>query len=211
MSFSTCYNTFFQCQENIDRKYLDTKKSLDAIKAEISSLNLKIVSKTSEIALIDTQLNANEHYHFMYKDLPDLHDVGAKRTDTIEGIILTQFGERTTQYVTTDPKRVEFNASGLHNYRISKETFMLLLNKFPLKIYEKTTGHTDNSALRFFSEINVSDYWNVEIFLVKTKTRWLVGFVPKDETKIYFCDVAKKELFVPDPSKPEDNPEVILI
>ena len=211
MSIFDCFFKKFKCEEEVIAAEKKCRKAKSVAVNDRTQTRRWITNLKREDNNLKKELWDAEHYSFMYEDLPDPHEIKESRTIDIRSVVRKQFGESPTQYVTSNPSKIEYNTTGLANWRIPKNTIEQLLVKHPIKLYNETEGYTDNSVLRFFAEINMSLYWNCAIFDIKTKTRWVVAFWPKDEDIILYADPITKRIWVPIPSKAEDNPEVVLL
>ncbi len=211
MSILNCFfDNRFQCEENVindEKKYAYEKTTAIRVRTQTKRW---ITNLKKEDEKLKKELWDAEHYRFMYEDLPNPEDVKDVRPKDTRTQMREQFGESATQYVTNDPTKFEFNTIGLTNWRIPRNIFEKLLAKHPIELYDETERYIDNAALRFYAEINMSLYWNSAIYAIKTKTRWVIAFWPKGEDKILFADPITKKIWIPVPSKPEDNPEVMI-
>jgi len=210
MSFTNCLHNNFNCKKNLDEKQKKINDVTISLKQERSNLKRSLTSKIKQYEKLNIELWKSEHYRFMYKDLPAPHTIKSDMSMNPRLKLKEQFGESATQFETDVTDKFTYNTSGVSNWRIPLSVFKKLLHKYPVKMYDVRKGYTDNSVIRFFSEINISLYWNIVIFAVKTKTRWVIAFWPSDGDDFVFADPKTKKIWFPDPSKDEDNIEFLL-
>ncbi len=211
--FRDCWRNKFRCTNNIEKKEKEATASFNSAKAQYDRLVNESNQIQKQIEDTKDQLMEHEHYSSMYDHIPEPYEVGEYSFSTadMQRKFKELFGKSLSS--STDSRyidiRIQWVNAGLSLISIPKDSIKALIDAYPAKLYNESEGYTEHDAFRFWAHINMSIFWNVDIWLIKVKGGYVNAYMDENKDIIYFNPVSKK-MWKVNPDDEKDMPLFII-